>query len=80
MKWIIILSILAASCSGQKIKKQPQHASPYTVEKCQCMKIFDPVCAEGKNFGNSCEAECNGYLKWTAGGCAPVQIKKTPKK
>ena len=44
--------------------------SPYTVQPCYCMKIFQPVCAEGRNFGNSCEAECNGHKKWTEGSCA----------
>jgi hypothetical protein len=47
-----------------------QQVSPYTVKPCYCMKIFKPVCADGKNYGNSCEAECNGHKTWTEGSCA----------
>lgn len=43
--------------------------SPYTVKDCFCMKIFRPVCAGGNNYGNSCEAECNGHKTWTDGYC-----------
>lgn len=38
-------------------------------EGCACIKIFRPVCAEGRTFGNSCEAECHGHKKWTEGSC-----------
>jgi hypothetical protein len=34
------------------------------------MKIFMPVCANGRNYGNSCEAECHGAKTWTEGNCA----------
>lgn len=37
--------------------------------ECNCIKIFRPVCAEGRTFGNSCEAECNGFPSWTPGEC-----------
>lgn len=43
--------------------------SPYTVKNCYCMKIFKPVCAGGNNYGNSCEAECQGHKTWTDGYC-----------
>lgn len=43
--------------------------SPYTVQPCFCMKIFQPVCANGINYGNSCEAECHGHKTWTEGRC-----------
>jgi hypothetical protein len=39
------------------------------VQPCYCMKIFKPVCAGGQNFGNSCEAECQGHKTWTEGRC-----------
>ena len=38
-------------------------------EGCACIKIFRPVCAEGRTFGNSCEAECHGHQEWTEGAC-----------
>lgn len=49
--------------------------SPYTVKPCYCMKIFKPVCAGGVNYGNSCEAECNGHKTWTDGHCGDTKKK-----
>jgi hypothetical protein len=79
MKMILILA-LVISCAGPQIKgpettaTKPSRAegrpvSPYTVKPCYCMKIFRPVCAEGINYGNSCEAECHGHKSWTEGPC-----------
>ena len=78
MKWMILLSILAISCTSHEKKAADpaaigspteSNASPYTVKPCHCMKIFQPVCAGGQNFGNSCEAECQGHTKWSEGAC-----------
>lgn len=84
MKWMLILA-LAASCTTAKQKDAPPviestesdaiQVSPYTVKPCYCMKIFQPVCAEGMNYGNSCEAECQGHTKWTDGECGQVPKK-----
>ncbi len=49
--------------------------SPYTVKNCYCMKIFRPVCAGGNNYGNSCEAECQGHKTWTEGHCGSEKKK-----
>jgi hypothetical protein len=77
MKWIFLFSLMIA-CSSQKGTEKPletageseaKQVSPYTVEPCYCMKIFKPVCADGQNYGNSCEAECHGHKKWTEGPC-----------
>lgn len=72
----IILLFLAFSCSTKKTDKEPsagesdaKPASPYTVEPCFCMKIFRPVCADGMNYPNSCEAECHGHKTWTEAPC-----------
>jgi hypothetical protein len=78
MKWLILFSLFA--CSTQKThqasptESDAKPVSPLTVQPCLCMKIFQPVCAGGINYGNSCEAECNGHKKWADGNC------QTPKK
>jgi hypothetical protein len=74
MKWLILLALF--SCSTAKKTETPvvaadKPASPYTVQPCVCMKIFKPVCANGQNYGNSCEAECHGNKTWTDGQCGP---------
>jgi hypothetical protein len=84
MKYILLLA-LVFSCTTKKVQKTQSDASageseatptsPYSVKPCYCMKIFMPVCANGTNYGNSCEAECHGHKKWTEGNCP-----KTPKK
>ncbi len=43
--------------------------SPLTVKPCFCMKMYQPVCANGVTYGNSCEAECHGNKTWKDGGC-----------
>lgn len=79
MKYLIILA-LVVSCSTKNTETAPvttesagesdaKPVSPYTVQPCYCMKIFKPVCAGGMNYGNSCEAECNGHKTWTDGRC-----------
>lgn len=79
MKWILILALMVGCTSGQnKEAKSTSEAtesyskpvSPLTVQPCYCMKIYQPVCAGGQNYGNSCEAECHGHKKWTEGNCA----------
>lgn len=78
MKYLILLTLLACSTAKKPEPAMTESAgesdakpvSPYTVEPCTCMKIFMPVCAGGRNFGNSCEAECNGHKTWTEGSCA----------
>lgn len=71
MKWLILLTLFA--CTTQKPETQTESnskpISPLTVEPCYCMKIFKPVCADGMNYGNSCEAECHGHKTWTDGPC-----------
>jgi hypothetical protein len=84
MKYILLLALFF-SCSTKKMKTTPTSnstdqtnagpVSPYTVKPCYCMKIFEPVCAGGQNYGNSCEAECHGHKTWTEGAC-----KISPKK
>lgn len=78
MKLLLILTLsLMFSCStSQKTSNESpagesdaKPVSPYTVKPCYCMKIFQPVCADGINYSNSCEAECHGHTKWSDGHC-----------
>jgi len=82
MKWLILLTLFA--CASQKTpetvegsatESEAKPVSPLTVQPCFCMKIFQPVCAGGQNYGNSCEAECQGHKTWTEGNC-PEPKKK----
>ncbi len=78
MKFILLLVLVACSIPEKKAQlpvssatdSDVKQVSPYTVRPCQCMKIFMPVCADGRNYGNSCEAECHGAKTWTDGNCA----------
>lgn len=81
MKVFLLLALIACSSPEKKAEEKAAaensagesdatQVSPYTVKPCYCMKIFQPVCADGQNFGNSCEAECNGHKTWTEGNCA----------
>jgi hypothetical protein len=73
MKWFLLFSLMA--CSTPKTpetsptESDAKPVSPLTVQPCLCMKIFQPVCAGGVNYGNSCDAECNGHKTWTEGSC-----------
>lgn len=81
MKFLLLLALIACSSPEKKAAEKTaaensagesdaQQVSPYTVKPCYCMKIFQPVCAGGQNYGNSCEAECNGHKTWTEGSCS----------
>jgi hypothetical protein len=80
MKWLILLILF--SCTTHKKVESPTEStakpvSPYTVKPCYCEKIFMPVCgADGTNYGNSCEAECQGNKTWTEGSCKNSKKKK----
>ncbi len=78
MKFLLLLALVACSTPKKNAETAPEVSagesdakpvSPYTVQPCQCMKIFMPVCAGGKTYGNSCEAECHGHKTWTDGNC-----------
>ena len=78
MKWLLLIILFSCSTQNDQEKKEISLAteseakpvSPYTVQPCYCMKIYKPVCAGGRAYGNSCEAECHGHKKWTEGPCS----------
>lgn len=76
MKYLVLALLLACSTAKKDEPKveaagesDAKPVSPYTVQPCQCMKIYMPVCANGQPYGNSCEAECHGHKTWTDGPC-----------
>lgn len=79
MKWLLLLSLFGLlACTTQKkpeegTESDSRPVSPLTIEPCYCMKIFKPVCADGINYGNSCEAECHGHKTWKDGNCPPTK-------
>ncbi len=86
MKWLVLLTLISVSaCSHKKeaasaaTESDAKPVSPLTVQPCLCMKIFQPVCAGGQNYGNSCEAECHGHKTWTEGDCAAAPAPKKKK-
>lgn len=71
---ILFVLLIVAGCTSNEPKSSPTESdarmvTPESINNCICPKIFRPVCAEGRTFGNSCEAECNGYDKWSEGSC-----------
>jgi len=36
---------------------------------CICPAVYDPVCVNGKTYGNPCAARCAGHMMWTRGPC-----------
>jgi hypothetical protein len=91
MKWFLLLALMSlVSCASKEVKPAPtadaaasaateseaKPVSPLTVQPCYCMKMYQPVCAGGQNFGNSCEAECAGHKTWSEGDCGSSTQKK----
>ncbi len=57
---LLFLLISPSRSEDQNIKEPSQ---------CLCAKIYMPVCAGNKNFGNSCEALCAGFKTFEEGQC-----------
>lgn len=45
-----------------------------SVTTCICPEVYMPVCANGKTYGNSCEASCAGETTWADGICKETYI------
>ncbi|MBT3583284.1 MAG: hypothetical protein HN509_00140 [Halobacteriovoraceae bacterium] len=72
----LILSLLfffTFSCGKEPGKKPAQvttenNASGVHVS-CLCTMQYDPVCADGVTYSNTCMAQCENITFWTAGAC-----------
>lgn len=64
MKYLWI-TLLLVSCN------QEPAPAPIVEENdsCICTKDYRPVCAEGIEYPNACQAECEGHKDYTEGSC-----------
>jgi hypothetical protein len=80
LQWMCLLALVACATpksrpvevkdpAGDPGESDARMVSPYSAEPCICMKIYQPVCAKGITYGNSCEAECQGHSQWQEGAC-----------
>jgi hypothetical protein len=79
MKWLVLISLFACTSPSQNAptagesNAKPVTASEVKAPSCLCNKMYMPVCADGIDYGNSCEAECHGHKKWVDGNCPEVK-------
>ncbi len=59
---LFLFILLIAGCSQQPQEKEES-------DDCFCITIFEPVCADGATYSNSCFAECAGKTVYTKGAC-----------
>lgn len=70
------LLLLVISCANQNSSTISSDSTKLNksenkeAQQCICMLIYDPVCSEGKTYGNACEAKCQGIKKYTKGACS----------
>ena len=74
MRFCFLIFSLCLACVGEESPEQPSSevvAEPGREEgSCICPAIYQPVCANEKTYGNSCEAECAGITEFSKGECA----------
>lgn len=74
-KTILILSILFTCLCCNKKANSIGQCTEKPSDGRMCTAIYQPVCGcNNKTYGNSCEAEARGIMKYTEGECA----KTTP--
>ena len=78
-QWIFFSALMFAliDCkpSQSKINQEQATEDSSCVEQenkdCMCTRQYDPVCGcNNKTYGNSCEAECHGIVKYKKGACS----------
>jgi hypothetical protein len=75
--FLILTFIFITSCAAQTDNLSSESSSKKNNLKtnpdnaCICMMIYEPVCHEGKTYGNACQAKCEGVKKFKPGACTP---------
>lgn len=69
MKNLLALLLLTAALGCQKDNVDPDCVEKPGDERL-CAFVYRPVCGcNGKTYGNACEAEAGGIVKYTEGEC-----------
>ena len=71
------IMVQGCEASSECIRQLPSSASGVcvdvdAVDSCVCLQVYDPVCCEGRQYGNQCSAGCAGETALCESGeCAP---------